>query len=154
MNDPYLRNLLDEQQIEEFRGVFDMFDVDGDQTISVFELTKIMRTLGQNPTEEEVKKMVAEADEDGSGEIDFREFCTLLSKRLADQEGDEELIEVFAMFDTDNDNLLDAEDLKRVFIELGEDKSLDDCQLFIQMHDADQDGYLDFSEFTAAFMAK
>ena len=108
-----------------------MFDVDGDQTISVFELTKIMRTLGQNPTEEEVKKMVEEADEDGSGEIDFREFCTLLAKRLAETEGDEELVEVFAMFDTDNDNLLDAEDLKRVFIELGHEKSLDDCELLI-----------------------
>ena len=82
MNDPYLRKMLDEQQIEEFRGVFDMFDIDGDKTISVTELTKIMQTLGQNPTEEEVKKMVEEADSDGSGEIDFREFCTLLAKRL------------------------------------------------------------------------
>ena len=34
-----------------------------------------MRTLGQNPTEEEIIKMMAEADEDDSGEIDFREFC-------------------------------------------------------------------------------
>ena len=131
-----------------------MFDVDGDQTISVLELTKIMRTLGQNPTEEEVKKMVEEADEDGSGEIDFREFCTLLAKRFAETEGDEELVEVFALFDTDNDNLLDSEDLKRVFVGLGHEISLEQCELLVKMYDADQDGYLDFTEFTAAFMAK
>ena len=138
MNDPYLRKILDEGQIEEFRGVFDMFDVDGDQTISVTELTKIMQTLGQNPTEEEVKKMVEEADEDGSGEIDFREFCTLLAKRLQEQESDEEMIEVFTMFDTDNDNLVDAEDMKRIFVELGYDETtLEDCELLVKMHDAD-----------------
>ena len=131
-----------------------MFDVDGDETISVTELTKIMQTLGQNPTEEEVKKMVEEADEDGSGEIDFREFCTLLAKRLQESESDEEMIEVFTMFDTDQDQRVDAEDLKRIFVELGYDASEEDCELLVKMHDADQDGYLDFTEFTAAFMAK
>ena len=46
--------LLSKEEIEEYRGVFQVFDIDGDETISVKELSSIMRTLGQNPTEEEI----------------------------------------------------------------------------------------------------
>ena len=144
--------MFDESQIEEFRGVFAMYDVDGGGTISVTEITKMMKSLGQNPTEEEVKKMVEEADEDQSGEIDFKEFCSLLAKQLNQGEVDEEMIEVFKSFDTDHDDRIDAEDLYRIFIEFGHDASEEDCELLIKMHDADGDGYLDFTEFTAAFM--
>ena len=126
-----LKKMFDEQQIEEFKGVFDMFDLDGDQTISVKELSQIMRTLGQNPTEEEVKKMIKEADEDNSGEIDFREFCLLLDKRLNENDHDEEMIEVFKIFDTDMDNRIDAEDLKRIFVELGYETTEDECDLLV-----------------------
>ena len=56
--------VLTREEIEEFRGVFQVFDIDGDETISVKELSSIMRTLGQNPTEEEISQMMAEADED------------------------------------------------------------------------------------------
>ena len=45
-----------------------MFDVDNDKTISVKELSTIMRSLGQNPTEEEVSQMMKDADEDDSGD--------------------------------------------------------------------------------------
>ena len=81
-----LRRELTQEQIEDFYGVFNMFDVDGDQTISVKELSTIMRSLGQNPTEEEIQKMIEEADEDESGEIDFYEFCNLMAKRIKETE--------------------------------------------------------------------
>ena len=112
-----------------------------------------MQTLGQNPTEEEVKTMIAEADTDGTGDIDFKEFCHLLHKRQSDSEQDEELIEVFKNFDTNQDEVIDAEDLKRIFVELGHDITYADCEMLVQMHDIDQDGYLNFQEFTSAFMA-
>ena len=77
-----LRKYLTEEQIEDFKGVFEMFDADGDKSISVKELSTIMRSLGQNPTEEEVKQMIAEADRDNSGNIEFPEFCELMAKRI------------------------------------------------------------------------
>ena len=42
-----------------------MFDKDGDGTITYQELAHVMRGLGQNPTEEEVKTMIDEVDSDG-----------------------------------------------------------------------------------------
>ena len=53
-----LRKNLTNEQIDDFKGVFEMFDVNNDKIISVTELVTIMRQLGQNCTEEEVAKMI------------------------------------------------------------------------------------------------
>jgi calmodulin len=39
-----------------------------------------MRALGQNPTEQELLDMVNEVDIDGSGTIDFSEFCQMMKR--------------------------------------------------------------------------
>ena len=78
LEDPELRLLLDEEQITELKGVFEMFDVDQSGAIDVKELKQVMQNLGMNPTDEEVQRMMQEADEDDSGAIDFIEFAKLM----------------------------------------------------------------------------
>ena len=133
-----------------------MFDIDGSGAIDVKELKQVMQNLGMNPTDEEVARMMAEADEDDSGEIDFREFAILMGKKLAENEQDEELVEVFKLFDKDQDGYLDAADLKQVFIELGMngENMEEDCELLIKVLDPEKPGYLKFDEFVQAFMAR
>ena len=46
---------LTEEQIEEFKEAFSLFDKDGDGTITTKELQTVMRSLGQNPTEAELQ---------------------------------------------------------------------------------------------------
>ena len=51
----------------EFRAAFDIFVMGAeDGCISTKELGKVMRMLGQNPTQEELQEMVDEVDEDGT----------------------------------------------------------------------------------------
>ena len=45
------------------------------------ELTSLLRTMGQNPTDSEVNDMINEVDVDGSGVLDFEEFVVFI-KRL------------------------------------------------------------------------
>ena len=50
---------------------FKLFDEDGDNTISTTEIGNILRELGQNPTESQLRKMISSVDTDGTGSIDF-----------------------------------------------------------------------------------
>ena len=46
------------------------------------ELSTVMRSLGQNPTEAELQDMMNEVDADGDGVIDFPEFFTMMAGRI------------------------------------------------------------------------
>ena len=43
-----------------------------------------MRAMGFRPSEEELKDLLLEIDEDGSGEIEFGEFCQLCATFLVE----------------------------------------------------------------------
>ena len=60
-----------EEQIQEYKDAFSVFDQDGNGKITLNELSTVMRSLGQNPTEEELMEMIREVDDDGNEEIDF-----------------------------------------------------------------------------------
>jgi Ca2+-binding EF-hand superfamily protein len=65
---------LTEEQKQEIREAFDLFDTDGSGTIDAKELKVAMRALGFEPKKEEIKKMISDIDKDGNGTIDFNEF--------------------------------------------------------------------------------
>merc|ERR1711862_372184 len=47
-----------EDQIEDFKEVFQLFDTKGDGLIQVTQVGEVLRALGTNPTEGEVKKLI------------------------------------------------------------------------------------------------
>lgn len=51
--------------MSEYWQAFSVFDLDGDGTISTEELGNVMKSLGQNLTQDEVLVMIRQIDEDG-----------------------------------------------------------------------------------------
>ena len=49
----------------EYKDAFRVYDQDNNGFITTSELCKVMRTLGFNPTEEELQDMIFEVDYDG-----------------------------------------------------------------------------------------
>ena len=62
-----------------------------------------MRRGGQNPTEAEVQDMINEVDVDGSGFLEFPEFCLMMHKKLQDTDQENELKETFRVFSKDDE---------------------------------------------------
>jgi calcium-dependent protein kinase len=64
---------------EKLQAAFKLFDTDGNGTISKEELTNVLSTSGQL-TPETIEDILKQADENDDGEIEFSEFCNLMSK--------------------------------------------------------------------------
>ena len=93
---------------------FNRFDKDGSGYIEGDELHAILLAVGQEISDDELAEMMAVVDADGSGKIDFWEFCTLISHKMADPNPERTLRAAFSVFDDDNDGTISAKELKRV----------------------------------------
>ncbi|KAH8495700.1 hypothetical protein H0E87_018762 [Populus deltoides] len=102
---------LTEEQIVEFREAFCLFDKDGDGCITVEELATVIRSLDQNPTEEELHDMISEVDSDRNGTIEFAEFLSLMAKKMKETDAEEELKEAFKVFDKDQNGYISANEV-------------------------------------------
>merc|ERR1711976_538838 len=86
---------LTEEQKQEIREAFDLFDADGTGTIDAKELKVAMRALGFEPKKEEIKKMIQDIDKDGSGTIDFNDFLTMMTQKMSEKDSKEEILKAF-----------------------------------------------------------
>jgi len=73
---------LTEEQKQEIKEAFDLFDTDGSGSIDAKELKVAMRALGFEPKKEEVKKMMGEADREGTGKIEYKDFLELMQSKM------------------------------------------------------------------------
>ena len=93
--------------------MFDLFDKDGDGTISAKELIVVMRSIGQqNSSVEEIQAMMDEIVPDNDGQIGFEPFMILMARKIKEAEVQDELQETFKTFDRGNKGYYDIEDLR------------------------------------------
>ena len=144
---PKKRSELTEEQKQEIKEAFDLFDTDGSGTIHAKELKDAMRALGVEPKKEEIRKMTADADRDGSGVIDFPEFLDMMTQKMAERDPREEMLKAFRLFDDDETGKISFKNLKRVAKELGENMTDDEIQEMIDEADRDGDGEIGEEEF-------
>ena len=145
---------LSEETISQYRVIFELFDKDNNGKITTKELGTVMRNLGQNPSEEELKQMIREVDLDGNGTIDFKEFMCLMVKRMKDNDSDEELQEAFKVFDKDQNGFITSHELRHTMTNLGENLTPEEVEEMIKEADLDNDQQIDYDEFMKIIMSK
>ena len=63
--------------LTEYREAFNLFDKDGDETISTPELLTVMRSLGHNPSQDDIMDMIKEVDKNGKSHVLWRNHILL-----------------------------------------------------------------------------
>ncbi|CAC5401704.1 CALM [Mytilus coruscus] len=141
---------LSEEQQQEIREYFDIFDEDKSGKLSRVEVSGVVRGLGLNPTKDELEEMFQEIDKDGSNEIEYNEFEEYYMKTFGSQNRNEhaDLMEAFRTFDKDGNGFIDIEELKDAMLNKGEDHLTDeDFKEMIAAVDIDGDGLVNYEEF-------
>lgn len=134
---------LNEAEVERLWRAFSVFDVDKNGRASVEELGAVMRSLGQAPSEHELRDLIAEVDLDHSGSVDFEEFKTLMIARQGDRKSRLKL--AFGIFDKDGSGRITAEEMASVMGQVGLAKG--ELEEMIKEVDEDGSGAIDFEEF-------
>lgn len=132
---------------QEIKEAFDLFDTDGTGVIDVKELKVAMRALGFEPKKEEIKKMIADIDKEGSGTINFEDFLSMMTVKMSEKDSKEEILKAFRLFDDDCTGKISFKNLKRVAKELGENLRDEELQEMIDEADRDGDGEVNEEEF-------
>ncbi|XP_050710469.1 troponin C, isotype gamma-like isoform X2 [Eriocheir sinensis] len=141
---------LDKEQIAGLRKAFDAFDTDKKGSINVDTITTILRMMGVKVSESNLREIISEVDEDGSGELEFEEFCALAAKFLIEEDEESlkaELKEAFRIYDKQGDGYITTKVLKEILRELDNKLTEEDLDGIIDEVDEDGSGTLDFDEF-------
>ena len=141
------RQELTEEQKQEIKEAFDLFDTDKTGTIDYHELKVAMRALGFDVKKKEVLDLMHEYDRDRSGAIEFLDFQEIMTHKIQERDPVEEILKAFKLFDEDNSGNISLRNLRRVARELGENLSDEELQAMIDEFDKDGDGAINESEF-------
>ena len=70
---------LNELTIAEIREIFTLFDKNADSYVSTTELGTMIRGLGMNPTQRDVKNMEKQVDPQSNGSFDINALVSLVA---------------------------------------------------------------------------
>merc|ERR1711861_122345 len=74
------QKILNKDPKDDLRRAFGLIDDDQTGKISLKNLKRVAKELGETMTEEELMEVIAESDKDGDGELSVDEFLAVMKK--------------------------------------------------------------------------
>ena len=131
---------LTENEISTYKDAFNLFDKDGNGTITLPELSIIMQSLGVSISEVDQESVL------NNGTIDFNDFLSVISTKK-NISSETELISTFKVFDKYGRGFITDTELLHIMTNLGEELSKDDALLMIREADINGDGKIYYEDF-------
>ncbi|XP_051860437.1 calmodulin [Drosophila nasuta] len=138
---------LTTEQLGYFKEIFQLINIDADNSITYRELEDVCHAIGAHLHEAQVQSMINEADTDGNGSIEFQEFVEVLLLKMTQPAPPDELRDAYYIFDKDKNGFIGTAELRSLYISLGSKMSDEDIEDMIREADEDQDGVISLDEF-------
>jgi len=132
---------------------FKRLDKNNSGGLDANELSLLLQDMGitKSKAEEEAKNIIEATDDDGSGEIEFKEFAQVWQRKLLSV-NESYIHAVFTVLDENGDGSIDAKELEKVLDLEEKDKAASSILELIKEVDKDGDGEISFEEFKAAML--
>ena len=139
--------------IKNAKDAFDSFDIDGDEEISLDEL---ITGLGGDYTANEINAIFAMGDTDQDGKISFLEFAKIMMPAANDVlqkfwkcfRDIPTMRQTFQRFDVDKDGQISKQEILQGMSASGLRLSSEEVDTLFVLGDKDNNGQIDFSEFS------
>jgi len=142
-------------QLEDFREAFSLFDRVGDEKVAFNQVADVMRALGQNPTNKDVKKLLqnpSEADMTAK-RCTFEEFLPMLQTIMNMPKGSlDDYVEGLRVFDKEGNGTVMGAELRIVLSTLGEKMNEQEIDALMQGQE-DDNGCINYEAFVKHIMS-
>jgi len=122
---------------------YKQFDSDGDGAISIHDVLRVMKELGQRVSSAEVRAMFMAADKDKDGVVCFEEFAQMMRARPLSLNVED----IFKTYDINSDGFITISELRQVCDKLDIEASDDELSTMLSVFDTSGDGKISYTEF-------
>ncbi|CAG2174013.1 unnamed protein product [Oppiella nova] len=142
---------ISEDQIQEYKETFGIFDSKGDGMVSVGQVGDVIRALGQNPTEADIKKCCEIYKPEDR--ISFETFMPIMQTIVKNRKkySVDEFVEGLRHFDNDGSGYISSAELRHLLTALGEKLTEEEVeQILVGMED--EEGRVNYEYFVKQIM--
>lgn len=140
------KTYLTEDQMNLIKEAFDMFDIEKEGMIELYEVSLALKAFKFNASKEELKKLSGKYKIE-NGKISFNDYIDLMTDKFSLRDPKEEALLAFDLFDEEKKGKIGLKNLKKCVKELDEKINDQDLKAIIEEFDTDNDGYITRDEF-------
>jgi len=133
---------LNDDQLQEFKAAFNLF-AGGGETLDATQLNSILQKFGIKNADG--KQMIAEADTNKQGSIDFNQFGAMMAAKIAKSDSEEDLLDAFQKFDWQKRGTIPTGEITEALTKLAKPISTRELQEFLDV--TEKDGQVDYRAF-------
>ncbi|SCP04389.1 centrin-4, putative [Plasmodium ovale] len=138
---------MNEDTEKEIYECFSLFDTNKCGYIDVREFYFALKSLGLNFKKEQVKIMFLEIKKNINDKLNFDEFFDIASKHIHKRYNDEEIDQIFSLFDPNDTGKITLNSLRTICTEIGENIDEEELKNMIEFADKNNDKVIDKEEF-------
>jgi Ca2+-binding EF-hand superfamily protein len=148
---------LPEKKLKNLQTLFDTHDQDHDGFLSLYQVFSCAKEAGIKFSQREKFNIQKQFEKQGNSSVDFGEFLVMMfTKAKRDQSKRmkliESLMEVFKVFDRDQDGFINQEDLFLSLSEMNEAMDKADVKKIVKAVGKESSGRINFQEFVKLMM--
>ncbi|XP_020663800.2 calmodulin-like protein 4 isoform X1 [Pogona vitticeps] len=141
-----MAKFLSQDQINEFKECFSLYDKKQNGKIKASDLIMVMRCLGTSPTPAEVGRHLQLHKVDTNAELDFSTFLTIMYKQMQQEDPKNEILLAMLMADKQKTGFITVAELRAKLMNLGEKMSREEVDNLLKDANVGHNGIVKYED--------